>query len=178
MKIRIEPLQSDQKGLLAALSRQTFFDTFYAHNTPEDMQLFMDEQFTTEQLEAEPDLPDNYFFIAWSEKDKPLGYMRLRYWENQPKASLPQAPSLEITRLYAVKEAIGKGVGKEMMQFALDFARSKNLAWVWLGVWEHNAPAIAFYRKWGFEKFGSHEFILGRDRQTDWLMAKELAGNR
>ena len=41
---------------------------------------------------------------------------------------------------------------------------------MWLGVWERNARAIAFYAKWGFIDIGDHVFMLGSDRQTDRIM--------
>ena len=171
--MNILPVGAEHKSLLADISQQTFVDTFASYNIPEDMQLFLETQFTREQLMAEPDIPDNYFFIAWQEQE-PLGYMRLRYWEKAPYTCLPAGPSLEITRLYATTSAIGTGVGKAMMQFALDFARKVAVENAWLGVWEKNERAINFYQQWGFIRLGDHEFLLGKDRQTDWLMVKEL----
>ena len=38
---------------------------------------------------------------------------------------------------------------------------------VWLGVWERNPRAIAFYSKMGFTQVGSHAFYVGPDCQTD-----------
>ena len=61
------------------------------------------------------------------------------------------------------------------MQAALDLAREKGFDWVWLGVWEHNHRAHAFYRKWGFERFGEHVFFVGLDAQTDWWMRRRLS---
>ena len=61
-----------------------------------------------------------------------------------------------------------------MMKKCLEIAYEMKKDVVWLGVWEHNLRAIDFYSKWGFEKFGTHVFILGDDPQTDWLMAKKL----
>ena len=46
--------------------------------------------------------------------------------------------------------------------------------YVWLGVWEHNHKAIKFYQDKGFVRFGEHVFVLGEDRQTDFLMKKTL----
>jgi len=43
---------------------------------------------------------------------------------------------------------------------------------VWLGVWEHNPRAIAFYRKWGFEAVGEHVFVVGTDPQRDLVMTR------
>ncbi|MDQ2855211.1 MAG: GNAT family N-acetyltransferase, partial [Acidobacteriota bacterium] len=45
---------------------------------------------------------------------------------------------------------------------------------LWLGVWEHNGRARAFYRKWKFVEFGEHIFQLGEDPQNDILMARDL----
>ena len=47
---------------------------------------------------------------------------------------------------------------------------------LWLGVWEHNLRAIAFYRRWGFETVGSHTFLLGSDEQTDLIMVRPDPG--
>ena len=60
------------------------------------------------------------------------------------------------------------------MQKCIEIAKSGNREIVWLGVWEKNKRAIEFYKKWGFEKFADHDFILGNDVQKDWLMKKTL----
>jgi ribosomal protein S18 acetylase RimI-like enzyme len=65
-------------------------------------------------------------------------------------------------------------VAAALMQACLDQARKAEHDVVYLGVWEHNPRAIAFYRKWGFEKVGEHVFLLGDDEQTDWLMLRPL----
>ena len=82
--------------------------------------------------------------------------------------------SIEIARIYAATNAIGKGVGKTLMQKCIEIAQEKKKDVLWLGVWEKNNRAIDFYIKWGFEKFSTHIFMLGDDPQTDWLMKKEL----
>ena len=45
---------------------------------------------------------------------------------------------------------------------------------LWLGVWERNARAQAFYRKCGFRKVGTQIFVVGSDPQTDDVMLKEI----
>jgi ribosomal protein S18 acetylase RimI-like enzyme len=169
MKIRV----ADKKdaALIADLSRQTFADSFAGQNKEADIQKFFDEQFTREALIAEVGAPNNIFFLVEEGKEV-LGYTRLR--ENNQPPELGSNNSIEIARLYAVKDAIGKGVGKLMMQYALDTARQLGKDVAWLGVWEHNQRAIDFYIKWGFEKFSSHIFLLGDDKQTDFLMKKSL----
>jgi hypothetical protein len=49
---------------------------------------------------------------------------------------------------------------------------------MWLGVWERNARAQVFYRKWDFRTVGEHLFPLGSDLQRDILMETcAVAGN-
>jgi ribosomal protein S18 acetylase RimI-like enzyme len=81
---------------------------------------------------------------------------------------------MEIQRIYVLKEHKGKGIGKRMIEKAAAIGREKSLQYIWLGVWEHNRAAIAFYEKLGFLKFDSHVFVLGEDHQIDHLMKRAL----
>ena len=159
--------------LLADLSRRTFYDSFAQQNTAENMDLFMNTQFTREQLIEEVGVPGNTFLLAYLD-DELAGYVRL--CENQPPSELAAAaaPAIELVRIYSEQHTIGKGVGKALMQYCLQLARDKNKEWIWLGVWEHNRRAIDFYTKWGFEKFGEHIFLVGDDPQTDWWMKRKV----
>ena len=157
--------------LIADLSRQTFYEAFAAQNTKENMDIFMTEQFSKEKLMEEVGAKDNIFLLAY-DKDDLVGYARLR--ENNIPPELGISNALEIARIYATANSIGKGVGKALMQKCIDIALEKKAAAIWLGVWEHNTRAINFYSHWGFEKFGTHIFLLGDDPQIDWLMKKNL----
>ncbi len=157
--------------LIKNVSWQTFFDTFHPYNAKEDMELFLKENFNEETVKCEMVDKLNTFIVAYVRKQV-AGYVKLSECEN-PK-ELGALKAIEISRIYALKEKIGSGVGKALMEYCIQFAKEKNKDVIWLGVWEHNQRAIQFYRQWGFEKFGEHLFILGNDRQNDWLMKKEL----
>lgn len=159
-------------SLLCVLGRKTFEETFKESNTPEDLALFLTENFTVEKLSIEIQETGSIFLIAF-DADREVGFARLR--ENkmsQEKIEVKNA--LEIERLYTVKTYIGKQVGRSLMEACFDLARVQQRDAVWLGVWEHNFRAIAFYEKFGFEKIGSHPFIVGKDVQKDLLMLKSL----
>ncbi|MBS1598702.1 MAG: GNAT family N-acetyltransferase [Bacteroidetes bacterium] len=170
-QIIIKIAEKKDAALIADLSRKTFFDSFAHFNTKENMDKFMNEQFTREALMAEVGVPGNIFLLAYLAGEA-LGYVRMRKSENPPE--LGDEPAIEIARIYVVKEAIGKGVGPLLLERCIEIAKERNEKIIWLGVWEHNPRAIAFYTKWGFEKFGSHSFMLGDDKQTDWYMKKNL----
>lgn len=159
-------------NLIKNISWQTFFDTFHPYNVKEDMELFLKTNFNEETVRNEIHDKRNTFVIAYIKKQV-AGYAKLAESENPEELGALKA--VEISRIYASKEKIGTGVGKALMEQCLQFAIGKNKDVIWLGVWENNQKAIQFYRRWGFEKFGEHFFMLGNDRQNDWLMKKELS---
>ena len=171
MNLTIRYATKQDAELIADISRQTFYDTFAADNTPEDMDKFLREQFTKGRLMLEVGARDNTFLLAY-DGEVVAGYVKLRDARRPP--ALVFTSALEIARLYTIRSFIGKGVGRLLMQTSLDIARERNKKVVWLGVWEKNQRAIDFYIKWGFRKFAETDFLLGDDVQRDWLMKKEV----
>lgn len=171
-EIIIRKATINDAALIADISRQTFYDTFAVYNTAEDMNKFMNEQFTPQKLMNEVSVPHNIFLLAYANKEV-AGYVRMN---EAPNPIMPaNVPAMEIARIYAMQKNIGKGVGSALMQHCLTVARERNKQVIWLGVWEKNQKAIDFYIRWGFEKFGEHEFVLGDDVQIDWLMKRVVA---
>jgi diamine N-acetyltransferase len=170
--IRMRIADARDAALVADLSRRTFYEAFAQHNTEENMRLYMEEQFTREMQMAEVQAPGRIFILAYAGEEL-AGYASLRVSAEKPKG-LEREKAIEIVQVYSEQRMIGKGVGPALMQACLDQARDLGYQWVWLGVWEHNHRAQAFYAKWGFERFGEHIFIVGLDAQTDWWMRKKL----
>jgi len=79
--------------------------------------------------------------------------------------------AIELVRFYVDRSLHGSGVARTLMN-AVDAAAASRARTIWLGVWEHNPRAIAFYLKCGFVDVGSHPFQLGRDLQTDRIMSR------
>jgi ribosomal protein S18 acetylase RimI-like enzyme len=171
MNLTIRYATIEDAALIADISRQTFYETFSADNTKEDMDKFLNEQFTKGKLMLEVGTPENTFLLAYYGKEL-AGYVKLR--EGRSPELLHGLPSLEVARIYSMTNMIGKGVGKLMMQTSIEIAKQRDKQVLWLGVWEKNQRAIDFYTKWGFEKFDETDFLLGNDLQRDWLMRKLL----
>ena len=81
----------------------------------------------------------------------------------------------EIQRLYVVEDWHGKGVAQALMQACIEAMQRRGADVVWLGVWEHNPRAIAFYGKFGFVVAGEHVFSLGGDQQRDLVMVRAIS---
>ena len=158
--------------LLAELASATFSETFGPDNTPENMALYMSASFGEPIQRAELSDPNVTTFFA--ERDgETVGYAMLR--DAKVPESVGVANAIEIARLYSATHLIGAGVGAALMQRCVDEAASRGKDTIWLGVWERNARAIAFYGRWGFREVGSQEFMLGHDRQTDRVMVRHVA---
>ena len=155
--------------LLTELGIATFVDAFAAHNTKEDMDLYVATEMGVEKITAELADANNIFFLVF-DGDLAVGYAKVR--DTQTPEELAAYHALEIERIYILHTAQNKKVGSTLMQYCLDYGRNKKYNLIWLGVWEHNHGAIRFYERWGFTLFGSHPFILGTDHQTDVLMKR------
>jgi diamine N-acetyltransferase len=156
---------------IVSLGIKTFRDTFDEVNTAKNMMLYLNQTFTKKKIQKEIAELGSVFFLAEQGGDA-IGYARIRT-SKIPKELESERP-IEIERLYADKRYLGKRVGYLLMSECLNYAREHGFDTVWLGVWEHNARAIAFYEKWGFKKFGEQIFKLGNDPQTDQLMMRKL----
>ena len=169
--ITIKKAGENDISLLANLSWQTFFDTYASYNTKEDMELFMNKNFSKKVVEKEVLDTTTDFYLACLKREV-VGYVKLI--ASEKPEGLTGEKSFEVARLYAVKNKIGSGVGKALMEHCIETARTRNADALWLGVWSRNQHAIQFYRKFGFEKFGDSTFMLGTDAQDDWLMKLDL----
>jgi len=167
--LHIRRAVADDAKLIAELSAITFFDTFKGTCTDDDMQGFIKDYFSIEQVEKELQDNDDFYFIAFI-NGNPAGYIRMKE-EVSDVEIINRHKGIELKRIYVLKEYHSKKIGAALMNFALDFATEKNYELIWLGVWEHNERARAFYNKFGFEDSGvMHPFPIGNTPQTDvWL---------
>jgi ribosomal protein S18 acetylase RimI-like enzyme len=167
----IRTATSADRAKLTEFARRTFEETFAPQNTPENMRAYLDEAFNeTRQAEELAD-PERVTLVA-EDNGVVIGYAQLRRADSPP--CVTERYSIELVRLYVDRTLQGRGLARELMQAAEEHARSRAQA-VWLGVWEHNPRAIAFYAKCGFERVGTHHFKLGSDVQTDHIMVKRLS---
>jgi len=168
--IRIFTADRSHAELLSKLGAETFYEWFTEGNNPEDVRTYVEEAFTLEQIKKELDEPGTVFMLA-EEDDQIAGYMKLRVSD---EVSFPGKRCLELHRLYITGDFIRKKVGSFFMEQAIGYAKANGFHVLWLGVWEKNERALTFYKKWGFEQFSAHTFMLGNDAQTDLMMKLEI----
>jgi ribosomal protein S18 acetylase RimI-like enzyme len=156
---------------LAELGRRTFHETFATGNDPADLEAYLSDAFGSTRQRAELEDPAIHTLICETAAG-PAAYAQVR--QDRRPDFVEGARPVELWRFYVGAEWHGRGIAHSLMESVLDRATFLDGDTLWLGVWEGNARAVAFYRKYGFEKVGAQEFLLGTDRQTDWVMARRL----
>lgn len=157
---------------LQKIGRQTFQETFSESNSEENMKSYLEEGFSKEKLIGELNDENSEFYFA-TLNGAVIGYLKINFGESQTE--LKDSKALEIERIYVSKEFHGKSVGQLLYDKAIQIAKQKSVAYIWLGVWEENLRAISFYKKNGFIEFDKHIFKLGNDEQTDIMMKLKLS---
>jgi diamine N-acetyltransferase len=169
--IEVYKIGLNEISQLQEIGRQTFYETFAESNSEENMQNYLTEGFTIEKLTSEINNPNSEFYFATFE-NQIIGYLKINFGAAQTE--LKDNKTLEIERIYVVKDFYGKSVGQLLYDKAIQIANQKKVDYVWLGVWEENPRAIRFYIKNGFVEFDKHIFKLGNDEQTDIMMKLNL----
>ena len=172
---RIRTCDLSDLDALQNIARQTYDDTFRSLNEPANMDAYLASAFSRKRLQAELKNAHSSFFFLVSNVDT-AGYLKLN--EAAAQTDLHDPSSLEMERVYVRREFQGLGLGKMLIDKALETARQRGRRFVWLGVWEKNANAIAFYEKMGFRTIGTHDFFMGSERQTDLIMRREVEQRR
>ena len=156
---------------LAALAARTFRETYAAHNTPENMERYVADHFSP-ALQAAELAESRYLTLVAEISGQPAAYTQLG---RGPAPECVTGPTpMEIIRFYVERAWHGQGLAQRLMEAAAEHAAAAGARTLWLGVWERNPRAIAFYRKCGFAEVGTHTFVLGTDHQRDLVLARPL----
>lgn len=153
---------------LADLAERTFREAFTVDNDPGDMELHCTESFSPEIQQQEIEDPDCVTIVAEVENEL-VAFAQVRL--QAPKECVSAEHPSELYRFYVSSPWHGRGIAQEMMREVRAAAARSKSDCIWLGVWEHNPRALAFYRKHGFRIVGDHVFRLGDTSQRDLIMA-------
>jgi diamine N-acetyltransferase len=188
-RIRIRRADATDAAVLSVFAERIFRETFEADNDPMDLAAYLAEAFSTERQREEIVAADAIVLLveditgstgsnAVTPQDTPAVTPLAAYSHvtaGEPPDSVHGPDPLELKRFYLDRAWQGSGLAQTLMRATFEAALAAGAGTVWLGVWEHNPRAIAFYRKFGFAEVGSHDFMVGRDRQTDLIMARPIS---
>ena len=168
VKIGVESVQA-----LREISCETYYDTFKESIVnPQDMEDFLRDAYSIETLSQELENPESVFFFLYQE-DRLVCYLKLNVRAAQTEQGVAEN-TLEIQRIYVRPSEKRQGFGTVLMDFAMQHAKEAGYDSVWLGVWEHNDVAQAFYKEHGFVRVGEHVYWTGNQADTDHILLKKI----
>ena len=174
--VRIRRAEPADAAALADFAARMFADTFGPYNRPEDMAAHLADRFGVRQQTGEIADPGILTFLVEAlveAEDRLIGYTQVR--RIPPPDCVTGEEPVELGRFYVDRPWQGRGLAQRLMAWCGTRLRGSNGRTLWLGVWERNPRAIAFYGKCGFRDVGRQDFRLGADLQTDRVMAADLA---
>lgn len=156
---------------LAEIGHVTFTETWVNNYDADTLKNYLDSTYSADIIREELQRDDIIYLITFDENTV-TGFAKLSL--SQELGSWITDRCLEIVRIYVLKAYHDRKVGKLLMEKIIELATEEKLESIVLGVWENNHRALAFYGKWGFEKIGTHPFVIGDLIETDWVMRKRL----
>lgn len=169
MTINIKKCNIKDLPKLLEISYETFNETFKNQNSPENIKAYLERAFNLKQLEKELSNISSQFFFVYLNNEV-AGYLKINI--NDAQSEEMSDESLEIERIYIKRKFQKHGLGMYLLNKTIEIAMEFNKKKIWLGVWEKNENAIAFYEKMGFVQTGSHSFYMGNEEQVDFIMTK------
>lgn len=165
--LSIALVEQDELNTLATLGRKTFSEAFADQNNPADFQHYLDTAFDLNTIAETWGNPNTFYYFARLGQEI-VGYLKLNIDTAQSEPMGTE--TLEVERIYILQTHQGKGLGRILLDWSVNQAKRHNKKRVWLGVWEKNPRAIAFYQRFGFQPFDSHIYMVGQDEQTDIML--------
>ncbi len=159
---------------LARFAARTFEDTYSKDTRHEDVRAHIDAAFGVEQQTAELADPDVITILVRSDLAL-VAYAQVRRKESP--ACVSQPDPVELHRFYLDRGAHGTGLAAVLMHEVNRASLELGGRHLWLGVWERNPRAIAFYEKCGFRDVGSQTYMVGPDKQNDRVLVVEVGAS-
>ena len=169
--IAIRPATSEDAAILADLGARTFRETFEPYISGPDLEAFLATAYGEAIQRAELADPSRPARILEAD-GMPVGFLQLRLGHREP--GVPGERPVELQRIYVLRAAQGGGRGAALMAEAVEMARAWGADVLWLGVWENNLKALAFYGRTGFREVGEHIFQVGSQTDRDLILARDL----
>lgn len=170
----IKPATAADAERLAEFGERVFDEVFSPDNDEGDMASYLNEAFSPEIQRAEITATGSIVLLALDPGSNEIaGYLHIAPAKTPPCVS--GAAPVELKRLYVEPSRHRSGIGKALLDEGIARAGAAGAQTLWLGVWERNAKAQAFYAREGFTRVGEHPFVLGSDTQTDWIMQRAIA---
>lgn len=161
-------LAEDIKDLL--FIAKTSYQDHYTYLWDDEGENYIKANFNSNQLLKELAKPNTQFYLLYFQ-EKLIGFLKLNL--NSKVENFSSLEALELERIYFIKEATGKGLGKVVLEFIIDLAKKRNKTIVWLKAM-NSSQSVKFYQKNQFEIIDEmilpYEFMKDKFRKIVTMM--------
>jgi diamine N-acetyltransferase len=149
INILIKPsTESDIQSIIEVYTKSYLEN--YTYLWLDDGSFYMNLSFNFEKIKEEMSDPNSLFYLV-QHAEKNVGVIKINLDKKSEDFSAEEA--MELERIYFIKEATGKGLGRESINFVINYARQRNKKLLWLKAMDSSA-AVAFYKKMDFNIVG------------------------
>jgi ribosomal protein S18 acetylase RimI-like enzyme len=155
---------------LDAMARAIWVETFGHSASPANIAAYLAASYGPDGALIRDLADPAYRFHLALDGDRIVGYAKLcAPW-------LPDAEpgARQLSQLYVASDQHGTGIGIALMDWTIATARGDGATALLLTVWEENARAARFYRRYGFVHIGDYGFPTGDQIDTDHIMRLAL----
>jgi ribosomal protein S18 acetylase RimI-like enzyme len=168
--MQLRPAKAADAAALAQLGAHSFTAKFGHLYKPEDLATFLAQSHSEAKVAREIADPAMRIMLA-DDGGSLLGYCKLVMACGWPDHARGQR-TIELKQLYTAPDATGQGIGARLTEWALDEAQRYGADEIQLSVYADNPGAQKFYRRYGFAKMADIHFMVGDQRDEEFLFAR------
>lgn len=171
----LRPARDSDAAVLADLGARSFVEKFGVLYRAEDLATFLEGSHSIAKVSKEIADPQMRVMLA-EDAGALLGFCKLVMacgWPDHARG----AKVIELKQLYTDPQATGQGIGAALMDWALGEAHANGADEIQLSVYSENLGAQKFYRRYLFDKVADIHFMVGEQRDAEFLFARMLGGD-
>lgn len=169
----IRPATATDIPTLAKLSETTFVETFGYRYSTANLAAFIANSRSENCYRPLLQDPNVKLWLAMSADAEPLGYVvagacKLPIVNREARAG-------EIRELYVRTVHQQRKLGSQLLNHAIDWLNSQKFQPLYIGVWSENIAAQRLYARFGFEKIGEYDFLVGQHIDREFILKRPLS---
>ncbi len=178
--LQLHPIRLEDQSELYTLM-QRIYPPAYAHFWEDQGNWYINTLYTLENLKKElQEEGSHYYFVrfrksTYTEKYNLIGIFKII--ENHIYPEQTTQHSFKVHRIYLDTTIQGKGIGKQLMNYAQKRAKETNHNLIWLDAMDQHVQAMAFYTMLGYTKGGLQQLdleLLHTKYRPMWYLYKHL----
>lgn len=169
----VECTAPDDADRLSKLGVETFVQAFGHLYSRKDLDAFLAAHHSPDAYKKVLDDAGLRTWLAETEDGVGVGYVIAGPCD-LPAPDMPENAG-ELKRIYILQDYQGGGLGRRMLDTAFTWLEKK-FEHMYIGVYSENVGAQRLYARYGFEKVGEYDFMVGANADLEFIMMRNGGG--